>query len=63
MEGVNFAAFWSDNDVIDMTSIETNDVAQVLKYYGVEAARTTIVKEINAVFKGYLLYYLKGYSI
>jgi DNA-directed RNA polymerase I subunit RPA1 len=52
VEGVNIDAFWDEGDIIDVDTIETNDIALVLRTYGVEAARNNIVKEMNGVFKG-----------
>ncbi|CAG8675523.1 15003_t:CDS:2, partial [Acaulospora colombiana] len=52
-EGVNFQRIWLYNDLIDINKIYTNDIAAVLKTYGVEAARSTIIKEISSVFSSY----------
>ncbi|ODV76905.1 putative DNA-directed RNA polymerase I 190 kda polypeptide largest subunit [Suhomyces tanzawaensis NRRL Y-17324] len=52
-EGVNFRAMWDQEDFIDVNNITSNDVASVLKTYGVEAARNTIVNEIYRVFDTY----------
>jgi DNA-directed RNA polymerase I subunit RPA1 len=49
---VNFRAIWDEDATIDLNSIETNDIACVLRTYGVEACRNNIVKEMDAVFKG-----------
>ncbi|EGV63759.1 DNA-directed RNA polymerase subunit [Yamadazyma tenuis] len=54
-EGVNFRAMWEQDDFIDVNSITSNDIYQVLKTYGVEAARNTIVREINNVFERYAI--------
>lgn len=54
-EGVNFHAMWEHEAFIDVNGILSNDVAQVLKTYGVEAARNTIVNEINNVFSTYAI--------
>lgn len=54
-EGVNFQAMWDQDDFIDVNGIRSNDVASVLKTYGVEAARNTIVNEINNVFSRYAI--------
>lgn len=54
-EGVNFKALWDEGDFIDVNGILSNDVSAVLKTYGVEAARNTIVREINNVFKTYAI--------
>ena len=39
--------------LIDLEKIETNDIAAVLKTYGVEAARSAIMNEIAGVFGVY----------
>lgn len=54
-EGVNFQAMWDEDMFIDVDGILSNDVAAVLKTYGVEAARNTIVREINGVFETYAI--------
>lgn len=54
-EGVNFHAMWEEDAFIDLNSITSNDVVSVLRTYGVEAARNTIVREINNVFKTYAI--------
>jgi len=63
-EGVNFAAVMSlatvleQNPerfpfVIDVNHVNTNDVHKVLHFYGVEAARAVLVREVGSVFKVY----------
>lgn len=54
-EGVNFHAMWDEDIFIDVNGILSNDIYAVLKTYGVEAARNTIVREINNVFKTYAI--------
>ncbi|CUM67120.1 uncharacterized protein PRCAT00004809001 [Priceomyces carsonii] len=54
-EGVNFQAMWEQDDFIDVNGITSNDIYAVLKTYGVEAARNTIVNEINNVFDRYAI--------
>ncbi|ODV97684.1 hypothetical protein PACTADRAFT_38393 [Pachysolen tannophilus NRRL Y-2460] len=54
-EGVNFQALWEQEDFVDVNGITSNDVAAVLRTYGVEAARNTIVNEINNVFGRYAI--------
>lgn len=54
-EGVNFQAMWDQEAFIDVDAITSNDVASVLRTYGVEAARNTIVNEINNVFSRYAI--------
>lgn len=52
-QGVNLLAMRDYQDVINPHTIATNSVSDMLKYYGVEAARNTIIKEIDAVFRGH----------
>lgn len=53
-EGVNLSGAWSfAHGIADLNSIYTNDVAAVLRTYGVEAARTVLIKEIQGVFGVY----------
>ena len=39
--------------LIDHTSIHSNDIGAILRHYGVEAARASIVREIASVFAVY----------
>ncbi|KAJ1551580.1 hypothetical protein HK096_007854, partial [Nowakowskiella sp. JEL0078] len=52
-EGVNLRGMWEYDNLIDLADITTNDIAAMLRVYGVEAARATIVREIKAVFGVY----------
>ncbi|KAJ5291932.1 hypothetical protein N7478_001183 [Penicillium angulare] len=52
-EGVNLLAMREYQDVIKPHSIYCNSIHDMLHYYGVEAARATIVREMDAVFKGH----------
>lgn len=54
-EGVNFQAMWEHDSFVDVNNIRANDIAAVLHVYGVEAARNTIVNEINRVFGTYAI--------
>ena len=54
-EGVNFQAMWEHDSFINVNDIRANDIAAVLRVYGVEAARNTIVNEINRVFGTYAI--------
>ena len=38
---------------IDVDSVSSNDVHKVLQFYGVEAARSVLVREVGGVFKAY----------
>ncbi len=52
-QGINWQAAYDYKRVIDINRIECNDVWEVLRNYGVEAARQTIVREIKNVFDIY----------
>lgn len=54
-EGVNLLAMRDHTDVIDLNRIFTNDIASMLTHYGVEAARATIIAELNAVFSSHAI--------
>ncbi|KAF3924577.1 hypothetical protein ABW20_dc0109485 [Dactylellina cionopaga] len=53
VDGVNFHAIWDYAHVIDTSAIFSNDIAAVLRVYGVECARNTIIAEMDSVFKGH----------
>ncbi|GAA5929576.1 DNA-directed RNA polymerase I core subunit RPA190 [Sporobolomyces koalae] len=53
-EGVNLHALWNfGNGVVDLNRLSTNDVGAILRTYGVEAARSSIINEMSAVFSVY----------
>ena len=52
-QGINLKAMHDYQDIIDPHRIFTNDIAAMLDYYGVEACRATIIREMDAVFKGH----------
>ena len=52
-EGVNFSTVWLFQHLIDVNKIYSNDIWQILETYGVEAARTAIITEIQRVFDVY----------
>lgn len=51
--GVDFRAFWEMQDDLDIRNIISNDVYAMLVTYGVEAARKTIINEVQNVFQAY----------
>ena len=51
--GYDLPKVWESSDVVDVNNIEITDVRAVLEHYGVEAARATIVKEVQKVFGAY----------
>ncbi|KAF7505883.1 hypothetical protein GJ744_012418 [Endocarpon pusillum] len=54
-EGVNLVAAGDFQDIIHPHSVYTNSIHHMLKFYGVEAARNTIIREIDGVFKGHTI--------
>ena len=52
-QGVNLQAMHAYQDILNPHRILTNDIWQMRCVYGVEAARATIIREIDSVFKGH----------
>ncbi len=52
-DGANLRAMQQYGDYINPNKISTNDIAQVLEVYGVEACRGNIVAELGGVFSGH----------
>ncbi|KAI9011347.1 hypothetical protein BC832DRAFT_613569 [Gaertneriomyces semiglobifer] len=52
-DGVNLRGMWDFIEQIDVSKIYTNDIAAVLRTYGVEAARAAIMQEVAGVFAVY----------
>jgi DNA-directed RNA polymerase I subunit RPA1 len=52
-EGVNLTAMHEYQHIVNPHQLFTNDIAAMLKFYGVEACRATIVREMDAVFQGH----------
>ncbi|KAL2914542.1 hypothetical protein HK105_205893 [Polyrhizophydium stewartii] len=52
-DGVNLRGMWDFDHLIDVNRISTNDIAAILRTYGVEAARAAIMQEIAGVFGVY----------
>ena len=53
LEGFNFDEVAKYSNLIDINHISTNDIGGVLSIYGIEACRSSIVKEIVNVFDVY----------
>ena len=53
LEGVNFPSVFHQSEKIDINKIQSNDIGSILKIYGIEACRNSIVKEIVDVFDVY----------
>jgi DNA-directed RNA polymerase I subunit RPA1 len=54
-DGVNLIAAGDYQDIIHPHSVYTNSIYHMLNFYGVEAARNTIIREIDEVFKGHAI--------
>lgn len=52
-DGVNFQELYRHQHLFDVNRISSNDIAAILRTYGVEAARASIVREVTSVFKVY----------
>jgi DNA-directed RNA polymerase I subunit RPA1 len=52
-DGVNLEAMQKYGNFINPNTIKTNDIAAVLRVYGVEAARQSIILELGDVFEGH----------
>ncbi|CAG8478441.1 1597_t:CDS:10 [Paraglomus brasilianum] len=53
-DGVNILGIVQNGEsIIEINNIYTNDIAAVLRVYGVEAARAVIIKEVSSVFQMY----------
>lgn len=51
--GVNLRAMHDHQGAINPHRLFTNDINAMLQLYGVEAARATIIREMESVFKGH----------
>ncbi|KAI9877205.1 MAG: hypothetical protein M1830_004531 [Pleopsidium flavum] len=52
-EGVNLTAMHDYQDILNPHKIFTNDIAAMLRLYGVEACRANVILEMDSVFKGH----------
>ncbi|RKP14974.1 hypothetical protein BJ684DRAFT_7762 [Piptocephalis cylindrospora] len=52
-EGVNLQGMWQHDRIINVNAIRSNDIAAILRTYGVEAARNAIIDEVAGVFDVY----------
>lgn len=52
-EGANIEAMFAHEDVLDLTRLHCNNVHDMARFYGIEAANKTIVYEIVNVFSAY----------
>lgn len=52
-EGVNLRAMHDHQGAINPHRLFTNDINAMLQLYGVEAARATIIREMDSVFQGH----------
>ena len=52
-DGINFEGAFVNYDLVDVNAVTCNDVSAVLRTFGVEAARKTVVAEVGGVFSAY----------
>lgn len=52
-DGISFQSAFAFDDLVDVDQLTSNDVHSMLRTYGVEAARHTIVNECRNVFGAY----------
>lgn len=52
-EGINFPFVWSHANIFDVNRIQSNDVQEIARVYGIEAGRNSLAKEVNKVFSHY----------
>ena len=52
-DGINFEGAFINDDLVDVNAVTCNDVSAVLRTFGVEAARRTVVAEVGGVFSAY----------
>lgn len=52
-DGCNIKGMWDFENIIDVNKIYTNDIAAILRTYGVEACRASIMQEVASVFAVY----------
>lgn len=52
-EGANIEAMFAFESILDLSKLHCNNIHDMARYYGIEAANKTIVKEIVNVFKVY----------
>ena len=52
-EGINFKEIWKYGEILDLSKLQSNDAYKMIGAYGIEAARNTIIREIQAVFGSY----------
>jgi len=52
-EGINIDAMYYYGHILDISNIACNNIHDMAKYYGIEAANQTIVREITNVFSVY----------
>ncbi|KAG8528213.1 uncharacterized protein KY384_007130 [Bacidia gigantensis] len=52
-QGVNLRAMHEYQGILDPHRILTNDIWEMIEVYGIEAGRATLIREMDAVFKGH----------
>lgn len=54
-EGANIEAMFQFDQILDLKRLSCNNIHDMARYYGIEAANRTIVREIVNVFKAYAI--------
>ncbi|VDL18406.1 unnamed protein product [Hymenolepis diminuta] len=52
-EGVDFKYLFNRPDVFDLTRVYSNHIQAMQDFFGIEAARATVIQEVNSVFGHY----------
>ena len=52
-EGDNIRELWKYGSCLDFTQLYCNNIQKMASYYGIEAARVVLIKEIQNVFAAY----------
>eukprot|EP01129_Flabellula_baltica_P009496 TRINITY_DN3888_c0_g1_i2.p1 TRINITY_DN3888_c0_g1~~TRINITY_DN3888_c0_g1_i2.p1 ORF type:complete len:1566 (+),score=370.20 TRINITY_DN3888_c0_g1_i2:27-4724(+) len=52
-EGVNFKEMWNLHEILDVNKVYSNDLGEIYRNYGVEAARAAFIEEVSSVFNAY----------
>jgi len=52
-EGLNIWELWKHPNILDLSSVYSNNIHTIAKTYGIEAARRALIKEVEDVFKVY----------
>lgn len=53
IEGNNIFGLWQYADIFELETLYSNNVQKMFECFGIEAARTTLIKEVRSVFEAY----------